>query len=401
MVDNCEHVVDAVAAVVDHLLRALPETARPRHQSGDPRRARRDAHPRRRPGRPGRGPALRRRGRRPSPTLRPRRRHHGPVVAEICGRLDGLPLAIELAAARLRTLTVRELAARLDDRFRLLTGGARTAPAASRRCAPSSTGATTCSTTTSGGSSPNCRCSAAASTLDAAEAVCSDTLALRRCLRGAQRLIDKSLVERRRCGRRGPLHPAPDAVAVRPGPPRRVRRRRGGRAPRRVLPWAPSGPGRDRAALGARLTRLENLRQAWTGSSSGATPSGAWPCPSARGGTSTSDPSSSRAARWVADALAARSRPPTGCAAWPRPGTATSAPSSAASPPTWPRAGPRPSVARTTIRRSAGGHPAPVRLGPQPGPATSRPWRSWTSSGRSSTRSETPGDWASTASSAR
>ncbi|SOD72649.1 predicted ATPase [Jatrophihabitans sp. GAS493] len=48
-------------------------------------------------------------------------------VIEIVRRLDGLPLAIELAAARLRTLSVREVAARLSDRFRLLTGGSRTA----------------------------------------------------------------------------------------------------------------------------------------------------------------------------------------------------------------------------------------------------------------------------------
>ncbi len=46
---------------------------------------------------------------------------------EICRRLDGLPLAIELAAARLRSMPVDQLAARLDDRFRLLTGGSRTA----------------------------------------------------------------------------------------------------------------------------------------------------------------------------------------------------------------------------------------------------------------------------------
>ena len=49
------------------------------------------------------------------------------VVAEICRRLDGLPLAIELAAARLRTMPLEQLAARLDDRFRLLTGGSRAA----------------------------------------------------------------------------------------------------------------------------------------------------------------------------------------------------------------------------------------------------------------------------------
>jgi predicted ATPase len=49
------------------------------------------------------------------------------AIAEICRRLDGLPLAIELAAARLRALPVEQIAARLDDRFRLLTGGIRTA----------------------------------------------------------------------------------------------------------------------------------------------------------------------------------------------------------------------------------------------------------------------------------
>ncbi|NUR41323.1 MAG: AfsR/SARP family transcriptional regulator, partial [Streptomyces sp.] len=48
------------------------------------------------------------------------------AVAEICRRLDGLPLAIELAAARLRLLTPRQIADRLDDRFRLLTSGSRT-----------------------------------------------------------------------------------------------------------------------------------------------------------------------------------------------------------------------------------------------------------------------------------
>jgi predicted ATPase/DNA-binding SARP family transcriptional activator len=48
-------------------------------------------------------------------------------VVEICRRLDGMPLAIELAAAKLRSLPVAQIASRLDDRFRLLTGGSRTA----------------------------------------------------------------------------------------------------------------------------------------------------------------------------------------------------------------------------------------------------------------------------------
>ncbi|MEW9528259.1 BTAD domain-containing putative transcriptional regulator [Microbispora sp. NPDC049125] len=49
------------------------------------------------------------------------------AMARICRALDGMPLAIELAAARLRTMSVDQLARRLDDRFRLLTGGSRTA----------------------------------------------------------------------------------------------------------------------------------------------------------------------------------------------------------------------------------------------------------------------------------
>jgi hypothetical protein len=48
------------------------------------------------------------------------------VVADICRRLDGLPLAIELAAARVKVMPVAQIAARLDDRFHLLTGGTRT-----------------------------------------------------------------------------------------------------------------------------------------------------------------------------------------------------------------------------------------------------------------------------------
>ncbi len=51
----------------------------------------------------------------------------GPVVVSVCRRLDGMPLAIELAAARLRSMSLAELHDRLDQRFRLLTGGSRTA----------------------------------------------------------------------------------------------------------------------------------------------------------------------------------------------------------------------------------------------------------------------------------
>jgi predicted ATPase/class 3 adenylate cyclase len=53
--------------------------------------------------------------------------HNAARVAEIVQRLDGIPLALELAAARLRMMTVEQIAERLNDRFRLLTGGHRTA----------------------------------------------------------------------------------------------------------------------------------------------------------------------------------------------------------------------------------------------------------------------------------
>jgi len=52
---------------------------------------------------------------------------NAPAIAQICRRLDGIPLAIELAAARTKVFPAEQIAARLDDRFRLLTGGSRTA----------------------------------------------------------------------------------------------------------------------------------------------------------------------------------------------------------------------------------------------------------------------------------
>ncbi|TCO58005.1 BTAD domain-containing putative transcriptional regulator [Actinocrispum wychmicini] len=52
--------------------------------------------------------------------------HNVAAVVAICRQLDGLPLALELAAARLRSMTVGQVVERLDDRFRLLTGGSRT-----------------------------------------------------------------------------------------------------------------------------------------------------------------------------------------------------------------------------------------------------------------------------------
>ena len=60
-----------------------------------------------------------------------------PAIAQICHRLDGIPLAIELAAARCRQLSAERIASELDDRFRLLTGGARTVMARQQTLAAS------------------------------------------------------------------------------------------------------------------------------------------------------------------------------------------------------------------------------------------------------------------------
>jgi predicted ATPase/class 3 adenylate cyclase len=142
VLDNCEHLIGEVASIADRLLRACPQihllaTSRetlainaewtyrvpsltlPPPESSDPDssdnalaydavqlfvdRARQHQ------------PAFNADG----TTL--------PVVIDLCRRLDGIPLAIELAAVRLRSMSLPDIVRRLDDRFQLLTGGSRTA----------------------------------------------------------------------------------------------------------------------------------------------------------------------------------------------------------------------------------------------------------------------------------
>jgi class 3 adenylate cyclase len=86
-----------------------------------------------------------------------------PLVVSICARLDGLPLAIELAAARLPSLSLSGLADRLDQRFRLLTGGSRTARSGNRPCRRPSSGPIRCSTVPSSCCCGACQCSPRAS----------------------------------------------------------------------------------------------------------------------------------------------------------------------------------------------------------------------------------------------
>ncbi|MER6983259.1 AAA family ATPase, partial [Streptomyces carpinensis] len=127
LLDNCEHVVDAAAHLVEELLARCPHLtvlATSREPLGVPGEVLRPVEPLPEP------VALRLLAERGA-AVRPGFRidaddETAAACAEICRRLDGLPLAIELAAARLRMLTPRQIAGRLDDRFRLLTSGSRT-----------------------------------------------------------------------------------------------------------------------------------------------------------------------------------------------------------------------------------------------------------------------------------
>lgn len=126
VLDNCEHVIEKAAAAVAALLASCPDvrllcTSREGlNVSGEtmyrlPSLALTDALA-----------LLEQRAQAADPhfTLTP---ENTPVLSEVCAHLDGIPLAIELAAARLRALSPEQLARKLDERFRVLTGGSRAA----------------------------------------------------------------------------------------------------------------------------------------------------------------------------------------------------------------------------------------------------------------------------------
>ncbi|GHE82530.1 ATP-binding protein [Streptomyces fumanus] len=124
VLDNCEHVVDAAARLAEHLLAHCPHLtvlATSREPLGVPGELLRPVEPL---PEPAALELLADRGAAARPGFCTE--DDPEACAEICRRLDGLPLAIELAAARLRMLTPRQIADRLDDRFRLLTSGSRT-----------------------------------------------------------------------------------------------------------------------------------------------------------------------------------------------------------------------------------------------------------------------------------
>jgi predicted ATPase len=140
VLENCEHLIAACAQLTDTLLRACPKlrvlaTSReplavagetvwsvPPLSLPDPRQVRPTEHfPQ--------SDAVRlftERARAALPTFS-LTGQNAQAVAHVCSQLDGIPLAIELAAARVNVLPVGQIASRLDDRFRFLTGGSRTA----------------------------------------------------------------------------------------------------------------------------------------------------------------------------------------------------------------------------------------------------------------------------------
>ncbi|GCD88110.1 LuxR C-terminal-related transcriptional regulator [Nocardioides sp. LS1] len=141
LLDNCEHLVDAVAELADHVLRGAPEV----RILATSRQALRIAgeyvyplsplpapHPETtiRPGTALQYPSVMLLVERstavvPDFALTP---ENEAAVVRLCQRLEGIPLAIELAAVRLKVLTVEQLVSRLDDRFELLSEGSRNLP---------------------------------------------------------------------------------------------------------------------------------------------------------------------------------------------------------------------------------------------------------------------------------
>src|SRR4051812_18284426 len=140
ILDNCEHLLEASVRLVDRLLDSCPRLrilATSREGLGVEGEIRWVVPPLSAPEPQGTTPSLeeleaygsvrlfveRARGRDPSFSPSP---HNALAVAEICGRLEGIPLVIELAAARVGTLSLEQISERLTNSLKLLTGGTKT-----------------------------------------------------------------------------------------------------------------------------------------------------------------------------------------------------------------------------------------------------------------------------------
>jgi predicted ATPase/DNA-binding CsgD family transcriptional regulator len=215
VLDNCEHVVEATADLVARLLRAAPDlkilvTSRQAlHMAGEhvypvPPLPAPDVDERWTPGAALQFPAVALfadRAVAAVPGFAITRENEAAVV-RLCQRLEGIPLAIELASVRLRVLTVDELADRLDDRFQLLRDGGRNLPARHQTlsalidwsydlCTPAEQALWARASVFAGGFS-----------LDALETVCADeALPASLLLDTVAGLVDKSILVREQRGK--------------------------------------------------------------------------------------------------------------------------------------------------------------------------------------------------------
>ncbi|MFI0369174.1 BTAD domain-containing putative transcriptional regulator [Actinomadura sp. 1N219] len=201
VLDNCEHVIEPAADLAGRLLAGAPGLrilATSREPLGLPGERLRIVPPLDLPGRETAPGALLKSGAVRLFVARAAAAAPGfaldessaPWVASICRRLDGLPLALELAATRVRALGVRELAARLDDRFRVLAGGRHGGPARQRTLRAMIDWSWELLTGPERVALRRLVVHAGGCTLDAAETVCDTDAAV------LARLVDRSLITR-------------------------------------------------------------------------------------------------------------------------------------------------------------------------------------------------------------
>ncbi|HEX3724428.1 MAG TPA: tetratricopeptide repeat protein, partial [Nitrolancea sp.] len=208
ILDNCEHVIDACAALAERLLADCPDlrilaTSREPLQIAGERQYRLPTLET-----PGveqfasvaeivQSPAVRlfvARAQDVAPDFR-LTPENAFVVARICSDLDGIPLALELAAARVRVLGVEQIQQRLDDSIRLLTGGSRVAPTRQQTLRATLDWSDALLTSEERSVFQRLAVFAGAFSLEAAEAVCaSDDIPADSVLDMLTRLVDKSLV---------------------------------------------------------------------------------------------------------------------------------------------------------------------------------------------------------------
>jgi non-specific serine/threonine protein kinase len=215
VLDNCEHMVEAVADLADRVLRAAPDVRILATSRQALRIAGEYVYPvsplpapnpedRLPPGRAAQYPSValfadRSAAAVPGFALTP---DNEAAVVRLCHRLEGIPLAIELASVRLRVLTVEDLADRLDDRFQLLRGGSRNLPERHQTlqalidwshdlCTPAERTLWARASVFAGGF-----------TLEGLEAVCTDeALPRETVLDTTAGLLDKSIFTREECGK--------------------------------------------------------------------------------------------------------------------------------------------------------------------------------------------------------